>query len=461
MRAADPYNNVRSLLRLDGNRLVVGGRAFEPLGDPQWGKDLEFDLDAIERIFVVGAGKGAQRVGKAIEDVLGDRVTGGVIIAKHDDPLELQRVEVVFGAHPVPDEGCVRGCRRILDLARELTARDLVFTVAGNGVSALLTLPVPGVSLDDVRQITRMMQIERGAPTGDLNPVRNHLDVMKGGKATRYLKAAQVVHLVIADPCGQMTASATPYHDLMTKNLFLHFLPESSSFAKAVAMLKKWDCWDSAPEPVKAFLLRADPAWETVRAPEFESWGHRTFGLMPELLGMLPTAEKRAAELGFSAHRLSSMLQAEAREAGLVCASIALNCLLEGKPFQPPCALISGGELIVTVGSEPGVGGRNQEFALGAALKIAGQRRIVVGAVDSDGTDGPGTQFSGDRDIPALAGGVIDGETVARADSAGIDLRAALRRHDTTPALWVLDSGVVATHGVSMNDLDVILVMPG
>jgi glycerate-2-kinase len=207
-------------------------------------------------------------------------------------------------------------------------------------------------------------------------------------------------------------------------------------------------------------LLRADPAWETVRAPEFESWSHRLFGLMPEHLGMLPTAEKRAVELGVSAYRLSSMLQAEAREAGFVCASIALNCLLEGKPFQPPCALISGGELIVAVGGERGVGGRNQEFVLAAALKIVGQRRIVVGAVDSDGTDGPGTQFSGDRDIPALAGGVVDGETVARAESAGIDLRAALRRHDATPALWALGSGVVATHGVSMNDLDVILVMP-
>src|SRR5262249_39737885 len=159
---------------------------------------------------------------KAIEDVLGERVTGGVIIAKHDDPLELRRVEVVFGAHPIPDEGCVRGCRRILDLARDLTPRDLVFTVAGNGVSALLTLPAPGVSLDDVRQVTRMLQIEHGATTGDLNPVRNNLDVMKGGKITRYLNRARVVHLVIADPCGQMTASPTPYHDLMTKNLWLH-----------------------------------------------------------------------------------------------------------------------------------------------------------------------------------------------------------------------------------------------
>jgi glycerate-2-kinase len=461
MQAADPYNNVRDLVRVEGNWLLVGNREFEPVGDPAFGTDVVVDLTTIERIFVVGAGKGAQRAAKAIEEAIGDPVTGGVIIAKHGDPLELQRIDVVYGAHPVPDEGCVRGCQRIVELSRDLTERDLVFTIAGNGVSSLLTLPVPGVSLEDVRQITRVMQIERGASTGELNPIRNHLDALKGGKVTRLLRPARVVHIVIADPCGQMQASATPYEDLLTKNRWLHFLPEASTFDQAVALLKKWDCWDEAPESIRSFLLQADPAWETVRFPEWESWGHRVFGVMPGHRGMIPTAEQAARRLGFTPHRLTSRLMAaEAREVGTVYATIATSCILEGAPFPAPCALISGGELVVTVGEARGVGGRNQEFVLAAALRIAGQERLVVGGVDSDGTDGPGIQFATAEDIPALAGGIVDGETVARANARGIDLSVALRKHNTSPALWALDCGVLATHGVSMNDLHVLLVLP-
>ena len=461
LEAADPYHNTRSLLHLDRETLTVGNVACQPIGDPKFGQDEVIDLRAIDRIFVFGAGKGAQRVAKAIEDVLGDRVMGGAIIAKHDDPLELSRVEVWYGAHPVPDEGCVRGCARIVELTKDLTERDLVFTVAGNGVSSLLTSPVPGVTLKDVQQLTRLMQIERGVPTIDLNPVRNNIDALKGGKVSRRLRKARAIHLVMADPCGQMIASsASPYEDLMTKNVWLHFLPDGTSFDQAIAVLKKWDCWERAPESIRSFLLRADPAWETVRAAEFATWGHRVFGVMPASIGMLPTAERKAAELGFTPHRLTSEVIAEARVVGTAWASIATSCLADGKPFAPPCAIFSSGELVVTVGQANGVGGRNQEFALSAALAIDGRLRIVIGAVDSDGTDGPGTQFSGSKDIPTLAGAVVDGETVAEALAAGLDLRAELGRHNTTPPLWALASGVVATHGVSMNDLDVILIMP-
>ena len=461
LKASDPYYNARALLRLEGNALMVGGREFEPADAPHTGKDQVYDLDQIDRIYVVGAGKGAQRVGKAFEDVLGERLTGGVVIAKHDDDLELERIQVVFGAHPVPDEGCVRGCQAILDLAKDLTPRDLVFTITGNGVSSLLTMPVPGVTLDDVRQVTYMMQIEKGAPTTDLNPIRNNLDVMKGGKISRYLRPAQLVHLIISDPGGSTKIVTSGYTELMTNNLWLHNLPDCTSFQLAIDCLKKWDCWDRAPQSIKDFLTKADPKWETVRQQEFETWHSPIYGLIPHTMGMLPSAERRAAELGFTPHLMSSFLMAEAREAGTVYAAIADLCVRQGKPFQPPCALISGGELLVTVGQETGIGGRNQEFCLGAALKIAGSSRIVVGGVDSDGTDGPGTQFSDLKDVPCLAGGIVDGDTLREAQAAGVDLRGELMRHNATPALWATGNGVLATHGVSMCDLDVILILDG
>ena len=451
LQAADPYNNTMALLRRDGQRLIVGHPEFEPEGSPVRGDEV-IDLDHVRRIFVFGAGKGAQRVARAIEDVLGDRITGGQVIDKHGNPVILERIGVTLGAHPVPDEGCVEGCRRIIEMARGLTERDLVFTIAANGISALLTLPVPGVSLEDVRRTTYLMQIERGAPTGDLNAVRNHLDLMKGGRISRYFRPARAIHILAWFP--------GTYEGLMRHNAWLHTLPEGTTFADAVTSLKKWHAWDAVPASVREHLTRANPEDETVKAEEYETNPCRIFGVMPTHLGMLPTARRVAAELGFTPHVLSTNMSAEASQVGTVVANIALHVEQAREPFQPPCALISGGEMLVTVGEEKGIGGRNQEFALAAALRIAGSDKVVVGSVDSDGTDGPSTQFVTDCNLPALDGGIVDGQTVRRARELGVDLREELRHHNTSAALCKLGDGVIATPNISMNDLSVVLVLP-
>jgi glycerate 2-kinase len=131
----------------------------------------------------------------------------------------------------------------------------------------------------------------------------------------------------------------------------------------------------------------------------------------------------------------------------------------EGQPFEPPCALFSSGELLATVGQEHGTGGRNQEFALAAAMRLEGNRRVVVGAIDSDGTDGPGGQFwEGSDPLPCLAGGLVDGTSAAAARASGVDIHAALRRHDASPALWKMGDGILANHNISLGDLGVFLI---
>jgi glycerate-2-kinase len=452
LQAADPYNNTLKLMRIEGRKLIIGNRDFEPRGDPRAGQDEVFDLDKLGRIFVFGAGKGAQRVAKAIEDILGERLTGGQVIDKHGGEIILKRIGVTLGAHPVPDEGCVTGCERILALAQGLREDDLVFTIAANGISALLTKPVPGVSLEDVRRTTYLMQIERGAPTGDLNAIRNHLDAMKSGRLTRHLQPATCIHLLAIDP-GE-------YDQLLYRNRWLHPLPDESTFADAVSMLKKWDAWDEAPASVRAFLEAADPRWETVKADEFQRTRFRIYGTMPNHLATMPTAQAKARELGYTPYTLAQGVTAEASQNGSVLATIATTIERTGQPFTPPCALFSSGEMLVTVGKEKGIGGRNQEFALGAALRIAGSKNIVVGGVDTDGTDGPGAQYvKGAEEIPTLAGGIVDGETLAEARAAGLDLFQELKRHNATPPLWQLQSGIVAEHSISLNDLDVVLIM--
>jgi glycerate 2-kinase len=452
LQAADPYYTTLKMLRIEGDKLIVGRVDFEPDGDPQSGEEV-IDLSEIGRIYVFGAGKGVQRIAKAIEDTLGDRLTGGHVVDKHGGEVILERVGVTFGAHPVPDEGCVRGCQRILEMARGLNENDLVFTAATNGVSALLTLPAPGVSLEDVRRTTYVMQIERGVPTGDLNPIRNHLDMMKGGRLSRYVQPARAIHIIGWDP--------QTYEQLMHHNVWLHSLPEGSTFATAVRNLKKWDAWDEVPASVRAHLTRADPALETVKAGEFERMRFRIFGVLPKHLGRVQAACKVAAELGFDPRVLYNdvAMKAEAGQVGIVLATIAAQVEAHHHPFVPPVALIGGTEMVVTVGKEKGMGGRNQEFALSAAVQIAGSERIVIGSIDTDGTDGPGKQFvDGYDDVPVLNGAIVDGTTVPRAEELGLDVFGELRRHNTSPVLYALGDGVVASPSVSMNDLSVVLI---
>jgi glycerate-2-kinase len=209
---------------------------------------------------------------------------------------------------------------------------------------------------------------------------------------------------------------------------------------------------------VRAHLERADPALETVKAPEFQRTDYRIYGVLSRSRQVVPVAMAKARELGFATHRMSRWLHAEAGPTGRVMACIAKTIQIEGSPFEPPCALFTSGELLVTVGGETGVGGRNQEYALSAALELAGASQIVMGGVDTDGTDGPGGDF-GVEDINCLAGGIVDGQTVAQAEAAGVDLWEAVGQHNTSQALWKLDSGIVATPNIALGDLGVTLIL--
>ncbi len=453
LQASDPYPNARKLIRLEEGKLIVGHRAFEPAGSPRSG-DEAYDLSRIGKIYVLGAGKGIQHVAKAIEDVLGDRIAGGHVIDKKGHPLILKRIGVTMGGHPTPDEDCVKGCERILEMTKNLTDKDLVFTCVGNGVSSLLTLPAAGLTVDDLRRTTLVTQVERGMPTRELSPIRNHLDRMKGGRISRYLHPAKMIHILSIDP-GE-------YHQLMHENYWLHTLPDCSTFQDALDNLKRYDALQAVPRAVRKHLEEAEPDEETPKAEDFEKMDFRIFGLMPGFRqsGKLLPAMRKAEELGFQAVTVADeLMEIEASQAGIYLASMANTIERRGQPFTPPCALFSSGEMVVTVGQQKGMGGRNQELTLSAALKIAGSENIVIGSVDTDGTDGPGSQFSNDpADILCLAGGIVDGQTVDLAKKMGVDIIEALKRHNTTPALSNLKSGVVATPNISLIDLTVALI---
>lgn len=456
LQAADPYNNMRELMRRDGNILTVGHSDFEAAGDPRAG-EWKLNLKQFRNIIVVGAGKGIQRVAKAVEDVLGDALTGGHVIAKHGDDLILQRIGVTLAAHPTPDKCSVEGSLALLEWAKDVTEDDLVITMIGNGGSSLMTLPVEGVALDEIKELTHILQIEKGVPTWQLNAVRNHLDRLKGGRLSRAFAPAKMIHIAVTDITrSDVDGKPFDYHELLQQNMWLHNLCDGTTFAQAVEILRFYDVWDRCPPGVKEILSRADPAEETVKRDEFERFDCRVFGVMPGKRHFIPVMQAKAQELGYPAVVLAERVMAQSQEAAKFAAAICKSIVSTGQPFHAPVVLLSTGEMVVSVGKGGGVGGRNQEYTLAMAQELAGLR-VVAASCDSDGTDGPGgLNIAGAPSC--LAGGIVDGDTAAQAKQAGIDIAQALKHHDTAQALWRLDCGIAAEHNISINDLTVILI---
>jgi len=456
----DPYIGANRLISRNGSKLVFNGREFEMDGDPRSGP-AEYDLDSFERIIIIGAAKGIQRCAVAIEEILGDYLTGGHVIGKHGDDIICKKLGVTLAGHPVPDKYCEEGCKKIFEWIKDITEKDFVITISGSGVSSLLTWPIEGVTIQDLCDITQMMQIEKGALTKDLNPVRVLLDRFKGGKISRYLKKASVVNLATNDLGANSwnpPGIRDTYEELMQYNSFLPTIADGSTFEMAVNSLKKYDVWDRVPDNIREYFINANPSDSTVGVEEYESMNARLFKLTPRMSMIYPAVTEKAKELGYTPYMLAETIQAEASEAGKVISSIALTVQNMGEPFKVPCILMSAGELIVTVGNEQGVGGRNQEFCLAAALKIAGSEKIVFGAVDTDGTDGPGS-FNFDGAPECLCGAIVDGYTVPEAEKNGIDINSAIKTHNTSEPLWKLGCGVHAKRSISALDLRVVLIM--
>ena len=462
LQAANPYNNMCKLIRLDGDLLTIGNPDYEPIGGPRTGCDTYDLTKEIDRIFVIGAGKGIQFAAKALEDILGDRLDSGHIIVKHGDEVILNKIKVCFGGHPLPDEGCVNGCNEMIEFikAKELTSRDLVITLTGNGMSSLLSCPVDEVPLEAVQNTVRIMQIEHGLNTLLVSAVRNQLDKLKGGRISKLLHPAKMVNALLVD-CNYRNCKMPGYAGLTRGNFWLHFLPENGKPEEAIAIMKNYKVWDEVDECVREYLLGKAKENPSLTAEEFEAMDARIFGIMPEKPSFVTEAMEKARELGYTPYLVDKNFGLESNQIGRFMGNIAMMCDDEQTPFQTPCALFRTGEVVVTVGKNGGVGGRNQEFALAAVTRMAGRTRIAVGAVDTDGTDGPGGVFDEEaaaQGITCLAGGVCDGYTVLEAKEKGIDLNEVLRTHATSAALWKLDSGVVATQNISLQDLVVILV---
>jgi glycerate 2-kinase len=454
LQAVDPYDTTLRLIRREGDRLLVGG---QPDMDVSGYGDETIDLSQVENIYVVGAGKAIQRQARALEELLGDRLTGGAVTIKRGEEVVLSRIEVTEGAHPVPDEASVEGSRRIMEIARSAGERDLVFALFGSGCSSLFVLPSPGVSLADVQEVYRLA-IKYGFQTL-IHRVMIYFSEVTAGRITEAIHPARAVHLVSA------LARFDRWHGVLPTGgaWICSWPPGPRRMERSLAELRAEPWWGEVPESMRERLEQLDPAYEV---PDLERFRRMSFSFWQPVDSrqMLVGASRRAEELGLSGAILGSWDWIPCAATAQLLAGVAKEVALYGSPVSAPAALISGGELAVPFGGGDGVGGRNQEFALSSILWIppALRERIVVASVDSDGTDGPGTQLRGPSGeaLPTLAGGIADGHTPAEAAALGIDLAAELRRHNSTPPLMKLRSGILTGNtGICAGDLRVTLIM--
>ena len=419
----DPYTAVMDRVRLTGDRLQVD--------------ELEIDLNSAPRIFVIGAGKATYPIARALEELLGDRITAGVVICKYGQTGGLDRCRLRLADHPIPDEAGMSAAREALALAQGTRKDDIVIGCVTGGSSALMPLPVETVSLADKKQVNRLL-LTCGANIVEINAVRKHLSRVKGGRLAAALHPqAQLINLTVSDVIGDPL-------DYITDPT----VPDSSTLADARATLDKYDLWPRLPDSVAQFLRSAAHAQETPKAVDLAGRRRHDFILISAAAACEAAAAK-ATELGFQATILSTMFEGESRELGRTFAALAKEAVQNGRPFKPPCALIGGGETTVQIEGPAGRGGPNQEFALGAAAEIDGIGSVLVAGLDSDGTDGP-TQS---------AGAIVDDRTFGRAAKAGLDCFRGLRAHDVTPIFQGLgDEIITGATGTNVNDLKLMLI---
>ncbi|MBB4287630.1 glycerate kinase type-2 family protein [Roseospira goensis] len=389
------------------------------------------------RVVVVGAGKAAAAMAKAVEDHWpgGPQALEGLVITRHGHGAPTRAVRVVEAGHPVPDAAGRAAAAEILRRVGGLGPEDLVLCLLSGGGSALLSLPPPAVPFEDTRAVTQAL-LRAGAAIDEINAVRKHLSAIQGGRLAVAAAPARVVTLAISDVAGDdpaVIASGPTVADPSTRR-------------DALAVLDRYGI--SAPDSVRAWL--DDPACETPKPGE-TALAESAVHVIARPWPALEAAAAAARAAGVTPLILGDALQGEAREVARALAGMALSCAAHGQPAAPPCVLLSGGELTVTVRGSGGRGGPNAEFALALAQALNGAPGIHALACDSDGIDG-----SEDN-----AGALIGPDTLARARAAGEDVAARLAANQSWDLFDRLgDLVVTGPTRTNVNDVRAILIHP-
>lgn len=389
------------------------------------------DLDCYEHIFVAGAGKASGTMARAAGRVLGPRIAAGCVAVKDGDPARCRRIDLLPCGHPDPDARGLAAAQRIAELCAAAGPRDLVLFLLSGGASALLPAPAPPITLAEKQQTTKLL-LASGATIHQMNAVRKHISTIKGGWLAKLAAPARVVTLALSDVVGDQL-------DVIGSG---PTAPDASTFADALAVLDRYGLRARVPRSVRDRLERGLDETPKPGDPVFAHVENRIVGSNQK---SLEAAAAKAKALGYRTLILASTIEGETRDVARMHAAIARQIRVCGQPVKPPACIVSGGETTVTIRGE-GKGGRNQEFALAAAIDIAGLENTLILSAGTDGTDGP----------TDAAGAIAHGQTVARSKT---DAAEALANNDSYPFFEKLgDLVITGSTGTNVMDLHVVLV---
>jgi glycerate-2-kinase len=421
LAALSPSAGLRRSVALDGHNLVAGGRGY--------------DLSAVDQLVVLGAGKASAELVAALEQLLGPRLDDGVVVVPRAAAQPARRVTLLPGEHPVPGPASVTGAEALLEQAAGLGPRDLAICVFTGGSSALASIPPPGITNAEKARLHQLM-LSSGMSVVEINTVRKHVSLIKGGRLARAIAPARILNLTVSDVVGDPL-------DCITDPT----VPDTSTVADALSVLREWELLDRVPKSVRDYL---------VKCAEAESPDLGDVDIHSVLLARGEDASeavlKAAVARGFAGVRLGGSLEGEAAAVGRVLATLARESRSSGTPWPRGTVVVAcGGECTVNLGPDAdarfGLGGPSQEAAVGAALALDGLTGIVALFADTDGADG-GT---------AIAGGLVDWSTAARAREHGLSLRKGLVDHATTALLEACGDAVL-TGATRTNANDLIII---
>jgi glycerate 2-kinase len=424
VHAADPQKILSSQVSLQDKILRIGER--------------KYSLSQYKRIFVAGTGKASAPMAVNLEKILGTRITGGWINVKYGHSQRLKRIRIQEAGHPLPDEKGLEGAKEMVRMLSPLTEDDLVIFLISGGGSALLPLPVEGITLAE-KQATTNQLLSCGAAIQEINTLRKHLSRIKGGGLAKIVYPATLAALilsdVIGDPLDAIASGPT--------------VADPTTYEDCARILNKYQLWEKIPPSVAGHIRDGLEGKKEETLKEGDPAFQKVYNLVVgNNFLAIKAARKAAQDLGYRPVILSSLVEGETREVAKVHAAIAKEVLLSGNPIFPPACILSGGETTVTLKGK-GKGGRNQEFALAAALEIAGWEEILVMSAGTDGTDGP----------TDAAGAFVDGKTVSRGKTMGLDLWSFLEENDSYSFFQKLgDLLITGPTGTNVMDLRIMLV---
>jgi glycerate 2-kinase len=425
LNAVNPAKIVKSRILLKNSILKVNS--------------FSFDMKKFKNVYVLGGGKASGSMAEALEQILSKYLTSGLINVPHSSKHQTKIIKLHKSGHPTPDEFGVEGASHMLQIAGQAKENDLVICLISGGGSSLMPLPRCEISIEDMRQVTEAL-LRCGATIDETNTVRKHISSFKGGWLAKKAHPATVLNLILSDVVGDPL-------DFIASG---PTVPDSTTFGDAVKVLTKYGLWHKTPMAVKQVLSNGEKG----AIPETPKANDEAFKKVHSVVvGNNRSATSAAREsldfAGLGTFLLTSVLEGEARQVGVMLASVAREIIASGNPVPKPAGVVAGGETTVTVAGR-GLGGRNQEIALAAALKLKGVDGVVVASLSTDGVDGP----------TDAAGAIVDGRTIVRAAKMGLNPERFLAENDSYDFFSRLNDLILTgATGTNVNDVSVVVVL--